>query len=73
MSSTKLLGVPMSQRMARKAAAIGAAIGTSKLFQLASWKIMHNEMMPQVIMMRAIQMRAPTLSRMRLLGTSKRK
>ena len=29
--------------------------------------------MPQVIMMRAIQMRAPTFSRMTLLGTSNRK
>ena len=31
------------------------------------------EMMPQVIMMRAIQRRAPTRSRIRLLGTSKAK
>ncbi len=30
------------------------------------------EAIPQVIMMRAIQMRAPTLSRMTLLGTSNR-
>ena len=28
---------------------------------------------PQLIMMRAIQIRAPTFSRMRLLGTSNRK
>ena len=31
------------------------------------------EMIPQVIMMRAIQRRAPIFSRMRLLGTSSRK
>jgi hypothetical protein len=31
------------------------------------------EMMPQVSMMRAMQMRAPTFSRIRLLGTSNRK
>jgi len=34
---------------------------------------MQSEMIPQVIMMRAIQMRAPTFSRIRLLGTSNRK
>ena len=35
--------------------------------------IMHEEMRPQVIMMRAIQTRAPTLCRMMLLGISNRK
>jgi hypothetical protein len=34
---------------------------------------MAEEMTPQVIMMRAIQTRAPTLSMIRLLGTSKTK
>ena len=33
-------------------------------------KAIEPETMPQVIMMRAIQSRAPTLSRTRLLGTS---
>ena len=36
-------------------------------------KTMQVEMMPQVIMMRAIQSRGPTFSMMRLLGTSKRR
>ncbi|CUI40850.1 Uncharacterised protein [Achromobacter xylosoxidans] len=35
--------------------------------------IMQPEMMPQVIMIRAIQTRAPTLCRMMLLGISNRK
>jgi hypothetical protein len=34
-------------------------------------KAMHPETIPQVTMMRAIQMRAPTRCRMTLLGTSK--
>jgi hypothetical protein len=34
---------------------------------------MHAEMMPQVIMMRAIHIRAPNFFSSRLLGTSKRK
>ena len=38
--------------------------------QINAWPI---DRMPQVIMMRAIQMRAPVFSRIRLLGTSKRK
>jgi hypothetical protein len=36
-------------------------------------KAVRPEMMPQVIMMRAIQIRAPTFSRIRLLGISNRK
>ncbi|MNR05577.1 hypothetical protein D3C85_1216170 [compost metagenome] len=40
---------------------------------LALWiKLMPAAMMPQVIMIRAIQRRAPTLVRIRLLGTSNR-
>jgi len=35
-------------------------------------KAVQPEMIPHVIMMRAIQMRAPTFSRMMLLGTSNR-
>jgi hypothetical protein len=36
-------------------------------------KALSAEMMPQVSRMRAIQRRAPTLARMRLLGISNRK
>ncbi len=36
-------------------------------------KAVRPEMIPQVIMIRAIQIRAPTFSRIRLLGISNRK
>jgi len=44
---------------------IGASIGASSLENAVA-----PEMMPQVIMMRAIQSRAPSFSRRMLLGTS---
>src|SRR6266403_1502571 len=49
----------------------GARIWIARI--LVTWGIISSAMIPQVTRMRAIQMRAPARSMMRLLGTSKMK